>query len=79
MTNVSRTLPLRDHTFMTPTWKGVKGVLEFVTCFKILLLLKMDLLFIFSDCRGGGADKNLVVFCGRHKWMATNTIIITSA
>ena len=58
---------------------GGEGVLEFFTCFQILLLSKIDLLLILADGRGGGGVKKLVIYCWRHKWMVPNAIITTSA
>ena len=64
---------------MTSTQKGGGGVLKFVTCLWILLFLNNRSIVHFYGCWGGGGEvgvKKLVIFCGRHKSMTPNKILL---
>ena len=66
---------------MTSTQKGGGGVLKFVTCLWILLFLNNRSIVHFYGCWGGGevGVKKLVIFCGRHKSMTPNKILLSKS
>ena len=56
---------VRDHTFMTFTWKGISKVLKFVMCLRILLFLNNRSIFHF--CRWWVLwGSKISHFVGRH-------------
>ena len=55
--------------------EGGGGVLKFVMCLQILLFLNNRSTVICAD-GGGRGVKKLVIFCGRHKWMTPNGVIM---
>ena len=67
---------IRDHTFLTSKIRGGEVVLKFVMCLRILLFLNNSTIVHF--CRWGwvGGSHNWSFFCGYHKCMAPNVILV---